>query len=94
MTSNIAHDYKPIIYVPLCAIDKSLDFTFGEVDTLITKDGIECKIKKWEEIHICDAEALVFDLYGMDMWLYIRAWYSKYPNLSAMDFIKLELIKQ
>ncbi len=94
-THHIYHSYKDYVIVPFLAIEDSFSFTddkYGQ--DVIMSDGVRCKVKKWEYIHMCSnyAKTLVQDIYHTDVWNFILRWYSSI-NISTLTFLYITLEK-
>jgi hypothetical protein len=76
-THHVKHRWKNEIIVPLIALSDNIDFlTLKEDKTIITADGVQAKVNKWEEIHICALDDLTKRLYGMSAWDFMLRWYN------------------
>lgn len=91
----IQHTYKREVIIPVAALYHNLEFlTSKEDEKLIkTSDGFICKVKRYDQIHICQLEQDIQRLYNMDTWSYIKKWYSAMPYIDSMYFLKMDLEK-
>jgi len=94
---HLYHKYAPIIFIPAVAIYSNIDFIMdNDADHAITVDNVDCAITYRKEIHICSDEAkqLVRELYDMEIWAFVKKWYSVCDNMHSMCFFKIELKKK
>lgn len=76
-THHVKHRWKDEIIVPLIALSDNINFlTLKEEKTIITADGVQAKVNKWAEIHICALDDLTKRLYGMSAWDFMLRWYN------------------
>lgn len=92
---NIAHAFTEELLVPWVAISDNLDFIVERPKKITTSDFIEANIVGRKEIHIISEEGIriVKRLYDIPLELYLKRWYSKYPDMVSMSFIYLKLEK-
>ena len=92
VTSAISHKYRECMVLPLAAIDDNFNFvmTCGN-RFVITQDGVKCEVIEYEERHICELEDEVRNMYGIDVWNFIKRWYKFNDQMESMIFVKLKL---
>lgn len=95
MIYRVLHTYKDEIFVPLLAISSNVDFLFDKKKRLlVTSDNIQAEVKYWESVHILSDEAkeLVKRLYNIDVYSFMRKWYTSL-DITSMEFIYARLKK-
>ena len=92
VTSQVAHRYKEYMILPFVAISDNFNFvmTCGK-RFVITQDGVKCEVIEYEERHICELEDEVRNMYGIDVWNFIKRWYNFNDQMESMIFVKLKL---
>ena len=93
MIYRVLHTYKDEIFVPLLAISSNADFLFDKKKKLlVTSDNIQAEVKHWGNVHILSDEAqeLVKRLYNIDVYSFMRKWYTSLDMVS-MEFIYARL---
>ena len=91
---RVLHSFKEELIVPIAAITNNVDFLFNGKECIRivkTSDGTECFVEHFEEVHMCELEADIKRLYGMEPWPYIMRWHKVQPNMHSMDFIKMKI---
>lgn len=93
-THLLKHKYQEEVIVPLVAVSENIDFLFNRGRRMvITADGVSCLVEKAEEIHLMKMEEDVQNLYKMSAWAFAQRWYSYYPDMDSMTFLKIKLKK-
>lgn len=92
---KIQHQFKPLIYVPWCAISGNIAFMADTKAEVEMSDGVSCIVKGWKEIHILSVEAAdnVASLYKTQIVPFIREWYKRMPMMDSMYFVEIKLEK-
>lgn len=92
---KIQHQFKPLIFVPWCAVSQNVKFMYDTGAIVETSDGIQCKVASWKEIHILTPEAAdhVAALYKTQIVPFIREWYKRMPMMDSMYFVEIKLEK-
>ena len=92
---KIQHQFKPLIFVPWCAVSGNIAFMADAHAVVETSDGIQCTVKSWSEIHILSVEAAdnVAALYKTQIVPFIREWYKRMPQMDSMYFVEIKLEK-
>lgn len=90
----VKHRFAENIIVPINAITNNVDFLLckGEKN-VTTADGIKCIVTNWKEVHACELENDIKELYKMDVWSFIKRWYGNDKNTQSLSFVKIELRK-
>ena len=90
--SYINHKYKDRVIVPYVAITNNISFMMTKGNRyIITSDNIKCRVVELQEIHICELESLVNELYKMDCWSFIKRWYETKKWMESMHFVYIKL---
>jgi hypothetical protein len=91
----VNHKFREEIIVPLCSLTNNIRFLLGEQSqTVITVDGVTCDVVTATERHICDLEADIRRLYNMDVWSFVKRWYTVNSSMDSMHFLHIKLQKQ
>lgn len=92
VVSHINHRYKDEVCIPYVALTNNISFlTSKGAKRVITADGITCDVIECKEIHICELENKINELYGIDCWSFIKRWWSTKKSMDSMHFIYLKL---
>lgn len=90
----INHRFRECVIVPYIGIENNIDFCMSKGDKIIRcADGVEAKVLEWKDIHICELEKDIQDLYHIDAWSFLKRWYSSEKQIDSMTFIKMKLEK-
>lgn len=90
----IRHSFKPTIIVPYMAIKNNIAFLLTEGNKkVITTDRVRCIATDIKEVHICDLESDIEQLYHLSAWNFIKRWKMNESNLGSMYFVKMNLEK-
>lgn len=92
---HVKHKFRDEIILPLAAISNNVDFLiFDKAKKHVrTSDDVECVVEWWSEEHICDIEADIKSIYGLDAWTYLKTWHKHEPCMTSMHFIKMKIKK-
>lgn len=92
--SHINHKYREDVIVPYVAISNNIALLIGKGEKqIITADNIVCDVLDVQEVHICELENKVMDLYKMDCWSFIKRWYTTKNTMDSLHFVCLKLKK-
>lgn len=92
---HINHRYREHIIVPYLAISDNIKFATNKGERYISfSDGVIAKVIEATEQHICQLEEKVQKLYGIDVWTFIKKWYSAYKQMDSMHFIEIKVRKE
>lgn len=92
MEYKIRHTYKPKVILPnIGFIDSCLAFMLSEDRTIITSDGFKCNVTGLREKHLCELEKDILDIYKIDVWSWLKKWYSIDKGLLDMRMLVIEL---
>lgn len=95
MIYKVLHTFKDEIFVPLLAISPNVEFLFDKKKRLVvTSDNIQNMVVRFERMHILSDEAqeLVKRLYNVDVYSFMKKWYSAL-DITSMEFIYMNLKK-
>lgn len=92
---HIKHKFRDVVILPFAAISNNIDFLMFDKATkhVKTSDDVECVVTSWAEVHICDLEDDIKELYGRDAWSFLKTWHKFEPCMTSMNFIKMKLRK-
>lgn len=94
MEYRIRHTYKPKIILPNVGfIDSCLAFMLSEERTIVTSDGFKCNVTDVREMHLCELESEILEIYKIDVWSWLKKWYGIDKGLLDMRMLVLELEK-
>lgn len=92
MDYKIRHTFKPKIILPnIGFIDSCLAFMLSEDRTIITSDGVKCNVADLREKHLCELEREILEIYKIDVWSWLKKWYSIDKGLLDMRMLVIEL---
>lgn len=92
----IAHRFKDEIIIPFCALTNNIDFCIEKdaEKVCLTADNVRCVAESFDEKHICELEADVKRIYGIqNTWDFIKRWYALDKHMDSMYFLKISLKK-
>lgn len=95
MIYKVLHTFKGEIFVPLLAISPNVEFFFDKKKRLVvTSDNIQASVVRFQSVHILSDEAreLIKRLYNVDVYWFMRKWYSSL-DITSMEFIYMNLNK-
>lgn len=92
---HINHKFRETIIVPYIAIEHNLSFLTNKADRYVVyADGITAKVVEAKEVHICELEQQIQQLYGISAWQFMSRWYQTYKNMSSMEFVVIKVRKE
>ena len=90
--SYVNHRYKSEMIVPYIGLSNNIQFLFTHGERYVTtSDGKRCKVLECKELHICELEDKINDLYKIDCWSFIKRWYQTKKEMDSLHFIYLKL---
>ena len=90
----INHRFRENVILPFVGIEKNVDFIMSKGDKIIRcADGVEAKVLEWQDLHICELEKDIQDLYHIDAWSFLKRWWATEKRMDSMTFIKMKLEK-
>ena len=95
MDYYIKHKFREKIVVPYVGIYPNI-FSLSDIvgKTAVTSDHKQCIIVKLEEVHICEAEGIIYKLYNMTIGEYLLKWYKIDKAMQSMYMYVITLKKQ
>lgn len=88
------HKYRELMIMPFIALSNNCDFVLNKGEKIIlTSDGVKCKVLNWKEMHVCQLEDKVKELYGVDIWSFIKKWYNSDCAMDSMYFFVIKVEK-
>lgn len=94
MRYSIRHKYKPVIYIPMVAIDNAIAFMIDTgAKSVMTLDGFECDVKSSEIKNIIQCDEEVMEIYGIPWYSFVFAWNKSMDNMRTLEFFRMELKK-
>ena len=95
MDYYIKHKFREKIVVPYVGIYPNI-FSLSAIvgKTAVTSDHKQCTIVKVEEVHICEAEGIIYKLYNMNIGEYLLKWYKIDKAMQSMFVYVITLKKQ
>ena len=90
----INHRFREEIIVPFIGLTQNIDFCMSKGDKIIRcADGVEAKVLEWKDVHICELEKDIQELYHIDAWAFLKRWWTTEKRMDSMTFIKMKLEK-
>lgn len=95
VTAYINHRYKDEMIIPYGAMLGALSFLKHEgKKRIITSDDVKCNVVECREVHLCETEDKVKELYNMDCWSFIKRWYSTINKIDSLFCVYLKVEKE
>lgn len=92
---HVKHKYREKIIVPINAITNNIEFLMCKGEkTIFTADNVECIVENWKEVHVCELEKEIKEVYNMTAWDFIKRWHANDEFTHSMDLIVLEIKKK
>lgn len=90
----INHRYRDEVIIPFVGIENNVDFIMSKGNKMIKcADGVDAKVVEWKDVHICELEKDIQDIYHIDAWSFLKRWYNTEKRMDSMTFIKMKLEK-
>lgn len=90
----INHRFKNVVIVPFVGLTQNIDWVMSKGDKIVRcADGIEAKVLEWKDVHICELEKDIQDIYHIDAWSFLKRWWATEKRMDSMTFIKMKLEK-
>lgn len=90
----INHRFREELIVPFVGITNNVNFIMSKGEkTIICADGVQAKLIEYKEVHICELEQTIQDLYKINAWDFVKRWYRTEKRMDSMTFIKMKLEK-
>lgn len=94
MEYRVRHTYKPKIILPnIGFIDSCLAFMLSEERIIVTSDGFKCNVTDVREMHLCELESEILEIYKIDVWSWLKKWYGIDKGLLDFRMLVLQLEK-
>lgn len=92
---RVRHRFREEMIVPIIGITNNFDFLLGKNSKkhILTADEVKCIVVDYRNDHICDLEADIRRIYGMEAWDFIKRWYNNEPNMVSMEFVWMKIEK-
>ena len=91
---SINHRFRNEVIVPFVGITQNIDFVMSKGNKIVhCADGVIAKVTEWNDIHICELEQDIQELYHIDAWSFLKRWYNSEKRMDSMHFIKMKLEK-
>lgn len=93
-THSINHRFKECVIVPFVGLTNNIDFVMSKGEKeIVCADGVAAKVLEWKEVHICELEKDIQEIYGISPWQFVCRWYNSEKRMDSMHFIKMKLEK-
>ena len=90
----INHRFREEVIVPFIGLTQNIDFCMSKGDKIIRcADEVKTKIIEWKDVHICELEKDIQELYHIDAWSFMKRWWTTEKRMDSMTFIKMKLEK-
>lgn len=88
----INHRFREELIVPFVGITNNVNFIMSKGEkTIVCADGIKAKLLDWKDLHICELENDIQDMYGISAWDFVKRWFKTEKRMNSMTFIKMKL---
>lgn len=88
----INHRFRDELIVPFVGITNNVNFIMSKGEkTIVCADGIKARLLDWKDLHICELENDIQDMYGISAWDFVKRWFKTEKRMNSMTFIKMKL---
>lgn len=88
----INHRFREELIVPFVGITNNVNFIMSKGEkTIMCADGIKARLLDWKDLHICELENDIQDMYGISAWDFVKRWFKTEKRMNSMTFIKMKL---
>lgn len=92
MTYKILHKSRPLIFLPIQAVDDNVIFLADTAQKFVqTSDGKKMEVKDSKVVNIIDAKQEIEEVYKMPWYQFAEKWHKSIKGLHMIDFFRLEL---
>lgn len=91
MVHQVKHSWREEMILPLRCITSNINFlTRKEPKQIETTDGFIADVIEWKEVHLCKLETKVKELYGLDVWTFMKRWFDSGEDFDSAYFIYIK----
>lgn len=95
MVYKVLHKARPLIYLPLAAVDNNVQFMLDTSQKFIqTTDGMVLEVQKADVVNIIEAKDEIEQQYRMPWYQFAEKWNKTMNPLRQLDFFRIEIKQQ
>lgn len=95
MVYKVLHKARPLIYLPLAAVDNNVQFMLDTSQKFIqTTDGMVLEVQKADVVNIIAAKDEIEQQYRMPWYQFAEKWNKTMNPLRQLDFFRIEIKQQ
>lgn len=95
MVYKVLHKARPLIYLPLAAVDNNVQFMLDTSQKFIqTTDGMVLEVKRADVVNIITAKDEIEQQYRMPWYQFAEKWNKTMNPLRQLDFFRIEIKQQ
>ena len=95
MVYKVLHKARPLIYLPLAAVDNNVQFMLDTSQKFIqTTDGMVLELQRADVVNIITAKDEIEQQYRMPWYQFAEKWNKTMNPLRQLDFFRIEIKQQ
>lgn len=95
MVYKVLHKARPLIYLPLAAVDNNVQFMLDTSQKFIqTTDGMVLEVQRADVVNIITAKDEIEQQYRMPWYQFAEKWNKTMNPLRQLDFFRIEIKQQ
>ena len=95
MVYKVLHKARPLIYLPLAAVDNNVQFMLDTSQKFIqTTDGMVLEVQRADVVNIIVAKDEIEQQYRMPWYQFAEKWNKTMNPLRQLDFFRIEIKQQ
>lgn len=95
MVYKVLHKARPLIYLPLAAVDNNVQFMLDTSQKFIqTTDGMVLEVQRADVVNIITAKDEIEQQYRMPWYQLAEKWNKTMNPLRQLDFFRIEIKQQ
>ncbi len=95
MVYKVLHKARPLIYLPLAAVDNNVQFMLDTSQKFIqTTDGMVLEVQRADVVNIIAAKDEIEQQYRMPWYQFAEKWNKTMNPLRQLDFFRIEIKQQ
>lgn len=95
MVYKVLHKARPLIYLPLAAVDNNVQFMLDTSQKFIqTTDGMVLEVQRADVVNIIEAKDEIEQQYRMPWYQFAEKWNKTMNPLRQLDFFRIEIKQQ
>ena len=95
MVYKVLHKARPLIYLPIAAVDNNVQFMLDTSQKFIqTTDGMVLEVQRADVVNIISARDEIEQQYRMPWYQFAEKWNKTMNPLRQLDFFRIEIKQQ